>query len=254
MEKKKKLFVGTPMYGGMCYGAFAISCMNLLNLLNSSGIEVYFCFLYDDALVPRARNNIVHEFLKSDCTHLIFIDGDIQFKPEDVLSILQKDQEIISGPYAKKHINWQKVSMIFKQFPSVEPQTVEKMASDYVFYTKTPTINMKELFEVEEAGTGFMLIQRDVFSKMMQTYPQLRYKYDDKDEHRYCFFPTLIDNHGSLTGGGSDRYLSEDYAFCSLWRKMGGKIMMAPWVALNHIGNYSYICDFNVLMEQQEQS
>lgn len=246
--EKKKLFVGTPMHGGMCYGVFAVSCMNLISMLHSKGIEVFFCFLYDDALVPRARNNIVHQFLNSDCTHLLFIDGDIEFNPEDVMSILDKDDDIISGPYPKKSINWQKVSSIFKQYPDVNPGVVEKLASDYVFYAKTQSQDMNKLFEVEEAGTGFMMIRKNVFIKMIQAYPQLRYKTDDGG-HRYCFFSTVIDNQGSLTDGGTDRYLSEDYTFCLLWKKIGGKIMMAPWISLNHIGNYSYTCDFKVFTE-----
>lgn len=249
LGKKIKLFVGTPMYGGMCCGPYAISCINLLNCLNQTGIEVLFCFLYDDALVPRARNNIVHQFLQSDCTHLLFIDGDIEFQPEHVLSVLHQDADVIGGPYAKKHIHWQKVAAIARDFPEIPPQDLHRLASDYVFHSNKVMTNPQELFEVEEAGTGFLLVRREVFFKMMEAYPQLRYKPDDQDGFRYCFFPTPIDSIGSLTGGGTDRYLSEDYAFCSLWKKIGGKVMLAPWVALNHIGNYSYICDFNLVMK-----
>lgn len=238
------------MYGGMCYGAFAISCINLLNFLNQAGVEVFFCFLYDDALVPRARNNIAHQFLQSDCTHLLFIDGDIEFKPEDVLSVLQKDVEVLGGPYAKKTINWQKITKLVKEIPNITPGDLEKLASDYVFHSKNLLNNVHELFEVEEVGTGYMLIKKQVFLKMMKAYPQLLYKSDDNEnEYKYCFFPTPIDNPGSVTGGKTDRYLSEDYAFCYLWKKIGGKIMLAPWVALNHIGNYSYTCDFNILAQ-----
>lgn len=239
-----KLFVATPMYGGMCYGSYAISCINLQNCLNDNGVRVKFGFLYDDALVPRARNNLVYEFLQTKYTHLMFIDGDIEFSPEHVLSLLWQDVDVLGGPYAKKHINWEKISHLLKVYPDISPQHLQRMASDFVFHSKNPLTRLDEMLEVEEAGTGFLLIKRDVFLKMIEAYPQLQYRETGTNEYRYCFFPTPIDSHGSMTGGGTDRYLSEDYAFCSLWRKIGGKIMMAPWVVLNHIGNYSYTSDF----------
>lgn len=248
MEKLEnvKLFVGTPMYGGMCYGLFAISCINLLNCLNTKKINVRFGFLYNDALVPRARNNLVHQFLQTDCTHLLFIDGDIEFQPEDVVSMLRQDTDVLGGLYAKKHINWQKIADIIHTMPDIPPQNLQHLASDYVFYSKNPITRLDELLEVEETGTGFLLIRRKVFLDMINAYPQLQYRDTETNEYRYCFFTTPIDSHGSITGNGTDRHLSEDYAFCYLWKKIGGKVMIAPWVALNHIGNYSYTTDLSV--------
>lgn len=246
MENRVKLFVGTPMYGGMCYGAYANSCINLVSTLNNVGIGVLFYYYYNDALVTRARNTIVDQFLKTDCTHLLFIDADIQFNPQDVISILSLKEDIIGGLYAKKMINWNKVAQVIKDVPNINPNDIERFAGDGVLNIKNPLTNTTSLQEVDEIGAGFMLIRREVFLKLANTYPQLRYI--ENQEERYCFFPTLIDNHGSVTDGGTNRYLSEDYAFCSLWRKLGGKIMLAPWIVLRHIGNYSYTCDLSFIM------
>jgi hypothetical protein len=244
--EKIKLFVGTPMHGGMCYGAYANSCINLASTMNRMGVFVLFYYYYNDALVSRARNNIVDQFLRTDCTHLLFIDADIQFNPQDVVSILQQKADVIGGPYAKKMINWKKVVQVIKDIPNIDPNNVEKFAGDGVFSLQHPLQDVHTLQEVKETGAGFLLIHRSVFLKMKDAYPSLRY--EENGEEKYCFFPTLIDSHGSVTDGGTDRYLSEDYAFCSLWRKMGGKIMLAPWIVLKHIGNYSYTCDFSFVM------
>ncbi len=54
------------------------------------------------------------------------------------------------------------------------------------------------------------------------------------------YFDTVIDSKESITGGGSDRYLSEDYMFCQMWRKMNGKIFLCPWMKTQHIGTYAF--------------
>ena len=36
------------------------------------------------------------------------------------------------------------------------------------------------------------------------------------------------------------RYLSEDYAFCRLWQKIGGKIYADIVSGMTHMGNYSF--------------
>lgn len=243
--EKCKLFVGTPMHGGVCYGAYANSCINLLYTLQQSGVGVMFYFLYDDPLVPRARDTIAHEFIKSDCTHLLFVDADIEFSPQHVLDLLKNsDHDIVGGPYAKKHIHWENIVSAVRNVPTLNPNDLYRFGGDYV-YNSGQTLadhDATKLLEVDEMGTGFMLIRKNVFSTLMQSYPELRYK-NDQGEDRFSFFPLLIDNKGSITNNGTDRYLSEDYSFCSLWRKLGGKIMLAPWVVLKHIGNYSYISD-----------
>ena len=38
----------------------------------------------------------------------------------------------------------------------------------------------------------------------------------------------------------SKRYLSEDYAFCRRWQKMGGKIYADVMTTLGHVGNIRF--------------
>jgi hypothetical protein len=104
--------------------------------------------------------------------------------------------------------------------------------------------------EVLEIGTGFMMVKREVFDSMAKEYPQIHYKPDhvgqanfDGTRYIHAFFDTVIDTKESITGGGSDRYLSEDYMFCQMWRKMGGKIWLCPWMRTAHIGTYHFLGD-----------
>jgi len=68
--KKHKLFIATPMYGGMAHGLYIKSCLDLQAQMNKYGVETKFSFLFNESLITRARNYLVDEFLRSEFTHL----------------------------------------------------------------------------------------------------------------------------------------------------------------------------------------
>ena len=248
--QKKSLFVATPMYGGMNHGLYAKACLDLQAICMQYGVTVKFSFLFNESLITRARNYLVDEFLnRSDCTHLLFLDADIHFNPQDVIALLALDKDVIGGPYPKKAIKWASVKKALDKNPGITPQDLEKVTGDYVFnpVRGTDKFSVADPLEVLEIGTGFMLVKREVFPKMEQAYPQLRYKPDhvgqahfDGSRYIHAYFDTIIDTKDSATGGGSDRYLSEDYMFCQMWRKIGGQIWLCPWMRADHIGTYHF--------------
>ena len=106
--KQYSIFVGAPMYGGNCAGIFTKSTNDLSAMCARYGIKLSFYYLFNESLVTRGRNYCVDEFLRSDCTHLMFIDADIGFNPKDVLSLLgiqithPDKYDILTAPYPKK--------------------------------------------------------------------------------------------------------------------------------------------------------
>jgi hypothetical protein len=247
--KKNKLFVATPMYGGMNHGLYAKSCLDLQTLMMRYGVDIKFSFLFNESLITRARNYLTDEFLRSDCTHMLFIDSDIHFNPQDVLALMALDKDVIGGPYPKKSINWGNIAFAARKHTDMEPRELENLVGEYVFNVVkgTQQFSVTEPLQVLEIGTGFMMIKRNVFEKLEKSYPQLRYKPDhigqahfDGTRYIHAYFDTIIDTIDSATGGGSDRYLSEDYMFCQLWRKIGGEIFLCPWMKTQHIGTYAF--------------
>ena len=247
--KKHKLFIATPMYGGMAHGLYIKSCLDLQTTFNQYGIETRFSFLFNESLITRARNYLVDEFLRSDYTHMMFIDSDIHFSPKDVIALLALDKDVIGGPYPKKSINWPNVAAAARNHPDLEPRELENLVGEYVFNVVkgTSSFQVSEPLNVLEIGTGHMMIKRHVFDKMKDAYPMIHYKPDhvgqanfDGTRYIHAFFDTVIDTKDSITGGGSDRYLSEDYMFCQMWRKIGGEIWLCPWMRTQHIGTYAF--------------
>jgi hypothetical protein len=247
--RKNKLFIATPMYGGMAHGLYIKSSLDLQTTMNKYGIETKFSFLFNESLITRARNYLVDEFLRSDHTHLLFIDSDIHYNPQDVLALMALDKDVIGGPYPKKSINWGNVAQAARSHPNMEPRELEQLVGEYVFNVVkgTKQFTVTDPLEVMEIGTGYMMVKREVFEKMEKEYPMIRYKPDhvgqanfDGTRYIHAYFDTVIDTKESIVGGGSDRYLSEDYMFCQMWRKMGGQIYLCPWMKTQHIGTYAF--------------
>lgn len=248
------------MYGGQCTGMYMKSCLDLQSMLTKYGIECRFSFLFNESLIPRARNYLVDEFLRSEgFTHFLFLDADINFNPEDIITLLAMDKDIAGAPYPKKSINWNAVMAGIKSnierrqkdpnFPEIKADELENLVGEYVFnpVAGTQQFSILEPLEVMEIGTGYMMVKREVFDKFRETYPMTSYKPDhggqkNFDGSRYinAYFDCRIDSKDSLTGGGSDRYLSEDYWFCQMCRKMGLKIWLCPWMETTHVGTYCF--------------
>jgi len=132
--KKSKIFVATPMYGGMAHGLYVKSCLDLQNVMAKYGVEVKFSFLFNESLITRARNYLVDEFLRNEgFTHLLFIDSDIHFNPQDVIALLALDKDVIGGPYPKKSINWPNIAAAARKHPDLEPKELENLVGEYVF-------------------------------------------------------------------------------------------------------------------------
>ena len=250
--RKRKIFVATPMYGGQCSGMYTKSTADLATISTQYGMDVRFFYLFNESLITRARNYLVDEFLRSPYTHLMFIDSDIHFNPNDVLTLAALDKEIIGAPYPKKCIAWEKVrNAVDAGLADDDPVQLEEYTGDFVFNPASGTseIKVSEPVEVLEIGTGFMLVRREVFEKFREAYPQFSYKPDhnrsenfDGSRYIHAFFDTVIDSDAfaGKGSGGSDRYLSEDYMFSQFTRKIGIKTWLCPWMKLGHVGSYVF--------------
>ena len=250
--KKNKLFVATPMYGGMAHGLYIKASLDLQNVMSKYGIETKFSFLFNESLITRARNYLVDEFLRSGFTHLLFIDSDIHYQPQDIVALMALDKDVIGGPYPKKSINWGNVAQAARNNPDLDPKELEGLVGEYVFNVVkgTQQFQVTEPLEVLEIGTGHMMVKRQVFEKMQESFPNIKYKPDhvgqanfDGSRYIHAYFDTVIDTKDSITGGGTERYLSEDYMFCQMWRKIGGQIFLCPWMKTQHIGTYAFTGD-----------
>lgn len=249
--RKRSLFVATPMYGGACHGIYAKSIADLTALCQHHGIRMVPYFMFNESLIQRARNYCCDEFMRSDLTHMLFIDSDIGFNANDVIAMLalmsdESPYDVMAAPYPKKCISWEKIKKaVDKGVADQDPNKLEDFVGDFVFNPiiepgKEMRIPLNEPAEVAEAGTGFMMIKRKTFENYGEAYPHLLYLPDhvrtehfDGSREIMAYFDCIIDPE-------SKRYLSEDYFFCQYVRRMGGKVWFCPWMKLLHVGSFVF--------------
>ena len=221
--------IASPLYGGQCSGYFLTSMLELTNELKQTEIAYSTQFMFNESLITRARNKLANDMLKDpSITHLLFIDSDMKFYSEDIILMLNTGLDILCGICPKKKINWEGVRDAVKNNES----NLAKKSGEFAINVEIPSEGMQvrkyEPVEITRGGTGIMLIKREVFEQLI---PHVESYQDIDGSTVYDFFKTEIKNNV---------YLSEDYYFCELWRKHGGKIYGAPWADIGHHGSYLF--------------
>lgn len=224
----KHLVIGTPCFGGMVCMEYTESVLALKDLCNKLDIKLTCMFLGNESLIQRGRNKITHYFLKTDSTHLMFIDADQGFRPNDIIRMIQADKDIIGGPVPMKGINWDRVREgVLNGYPSLEKLTghfnINTLPGHEMVDPDIP-------FQVRHIGTGFMLINRRVFEGLLP-YVGWYFTPSEKEQKVYDFFKVQNVNN---------ELLSEDYNLCFMNSQIGGTNWVAPWCVISHNGNYSF--------------
>ena len=187
MEKLRQhhVMVATPCYGGMVGEPYLKAMTGLSILFKHYGLNFTLATLSNESLVTRARNTLLAMFLQNpNYTHLLFIDADIGFIPQDVVKLLHRDKDIVTGAYPKKSINWPAVHGVAMEQKPEDPLELAKFQASYVLNIKRDHMETHEIPLVEglipvlDAGTGFMMIKRQVIDKMVKQYPETRYTND----------------------------------------------------------------------------
>jgi hypothetical protein len=178
-----------------------------------------------DALITRARAVLVSRFLDTPgATHLLF-------EPEQVLRLLHFDKDFVAAFYPLKAVDWAAIPTRV-----VAGEALQSAGLSYVGTLRDPQERDGDFAKALYAGTGFQLIKRCVFERLIAAHPELRFGSVHAQaggvphsDSLYALFDCLIDPE---TGA----YLSEDYAFCRRWRANGGEIWLDLKSKLTHVG------------------
>ena len=230
-----KLFLSTPCYGGLCLEPYLTSILQLQILLMQEKVELLLDTTENESLVHRARNVSVGRFMqKTDAEYFMFVDADVHFDPTAVVRLLRSGHDISVACYPKKIVMWDQAK---ERITNGDNRNPAMLASSLVVNFGAATRPIENGFvEILDGPTGFMMIKRDVFSRMETHFPDLKCMND----HQNRDFDTYHAAFDCMIDPVSRRYLSEDYAFCRRWQQMGGRIFADVQTTLGHVGNLPF--------------
>jgi hypothetical protein len=238
MPQTPFLYLAVPCYGGNLNLYFVDSLLKLQDACRARGVGLHIDMMGGEALITRGRSRLAAAFLAHpEATHILFIDADIGFPPEQVFRLLEADKDVIAAVCPLKKIDWEKVRAAAK----ADVADLQTVGLGYVVrFLPTPdnSVHVENGFaKVAYGGTGFLLIKRQAMQSICDAHPELRAKMGDMGDklapEAVMVFDTMIEPE---TG----QYLSEDYAFCRRWRDLGGDIWADFEARLTHVGHAAY--------------
>lgn len=106
------------------------------------------------------RNIIIEQAFENNCTHVLFVDDDMAFKPNSLMQLLEHDLDIVSGLYLRREYPHQ--PLIFDYADEQGRQLYSYLNGDE-----------PRLKKVVGAGFGFVLIKTHVFEAMEKPWVRL---------------------------------------------------------------------------------
>ena len=204
------LFIGMPAHDSRLNKATHNS---LMMLVASQKFNLHMPIMSGGG-VAVARNKLAHSFMQSPAEYCLWLDGDIDFEPADVVQLYSRQEPIIGGLYP------------------------HKTTKNFALSCRGLGKQLDETGKVEVAavGTGFLMVQKQTCLRIKEAFPQNAYYEDWSDgqgELKHAFFmeQVVCDPQWNI-----DRptLLTEDWFFCYTARKAGFKVYADTKVNLGH--------------------
>lgn len=200
-DKIRKVLIGTPAHDGRVDVWYVNSLVNAIRIAQNKGIFLHPVFVSYDALVQRARNDTFSLAISGEYDDLIFIDSDMEFNPQWIMSLLEYDEDVVGGTARKKTDN----------------------AEIYVVNTDNLIPSENGLIKVNSLGTGFVKLSAKAIKAAWDASPE--YQNEGKTCRMVCDVQ-IVD--GQLH--------SEDTILFGKLKNAGFDIWLDPKMTCGHVG------------------
>lgn len=215
--------IAIPAYSGTIHIPTMRSLVTDMLGLAKAGIAITLSDEIGSTYLNDARSEILHTFVESQCTDLIFIDHDVCWPGGGMLRLLNHEVDIVGGIYPQR----------------VEPIRFNVRTREENVY---PVDEKTGLVDVLGLHTGFLRISKRAAVKMTQHYKDTDITY----ERQGVKIVGLFDPYRPE---GTLRKLGDDYAFCQRWIDIGGKCWLDWQIPMGHIGLKCYAGEFGRFVE-----
>jgi glycosyltransferase involved in cell wall biosynthesis len=174
-------------------------------VLDAAGYDHSAVFEVACPYISYARANMLRKALDAKADIVVFIDYDLSWKPEDLLTLIETEGDVVAGTYR------------FKK------DDEEYMGVWQVDGRGRPLLRDDGCFLADKVPAGFLKVTKEAVDRFMRAYPELTFGV------RYNPAVDLF-NHGAIDGV----WYGEDYAFSKRWRELGGDIPLIPDLDITH--------------------
>lgn len=208
-----KILIASPTYDGSVRSEYMLAVMELTESLRQQNID-WSLLIQPATLLHTMRSVMASQALMDpDCSHLLFIDTDLNFSSATIQRLIAADTDVIGCAYPYRTIP-------LDQPPAGTAKTLREAISCAVPYALTFNSGTQQidvshgLCQVNGIGTGLLLVRRGALQKMVESGQVRRYQtgfpYNQwyKQPNYYGFF-----DHVEVDG----THLGEDYSFCHRW-------------------------------------
>lgn len=210
------IFLCSPAGDGTYDRTYVKSLLKIQDAVKAAGGDIDWGEMPYCSDVSLARNRLIGSFYQSNHTHMLMVDSDMGYNPEDALRLVMSGYDVVGGAGPKK------------EYPlrfclDASNEMGQPLGGEYNAATGA--------LEVSHIGTGFLMIRRAVVDKMVAAYPELAFDVGH-GKTEYALFDPLITK--------ARLRKSDDYAFCHRWKAIGGKIYALPAIRLKHTGSHTF--------------
>lgn len=221
MDNMRKVLIATPSYDGKLDVWYANSLVNTIVLGLQNNIVFHPVYMSYDALVQRARNDLIAIAIENDFDDILWIDSDVEWDPQKAVELILSEHDVIGLPVVKKTL-------------TAEVYPIKVKPEDFV---ANPDGHVK----VESIATGFLKMSRKACEYLWEN--SAPYTHNEKE--RRWVFEVIIENNDIV---------SEDVFVCNKLREGGFDILLDVTSTCNHIGMLKYQGNFEDFMERVQQS
>lgn len=252
--------VYTPSLTGHFAYSYVATLISLQRACIMNGVGFIWGTVVGSSILPTARNRCVDRFLRSDATHMFFLDSDVGVSAPDILTLVGLDIEFSAIPYSKRTVDWARAVDAVQGIKSANPRVLSSLLATPAFNLPFEQEDIPDLYlangiaRANSVATGAMLLKRSVFDKMkaagkapmitegVSNGQEARALYEDSQAGNGPLEP--MNEYFSYSKDERGLFIGEDYHFCQIWKEMGGEI----WLKINaksvHVGEMSFEFDF----------
>jgi hypothetical protein len=206
----RKVLIATPSYDGKVSVYYANALAETIRLGLSEDIYFHAVYMSFDALVQRARNDLVAVALEADFDDILWIDSDMEWSAEWAVKFVKSELDVLGAPCAKKSL--------------AEQYNVKCNPEDLI-----PDEN--GIIKAQAIGTGFLKMSKAALQSLWDSSESYTF---NEQERRWIFDVEIQD--GDL--------VSEDILVCKKLVAAGFDINVDSTITCGHVGSMYYSGNF----------